>query len=285
MPTAKDAKNAKAERPPAPNKDDIHTSTIDTNPFPLDMTQGMLTRKALPPFNLHRTVRRRSSAEILADLDRIHHGADPASSYLTTPIPIRRPHTPMKSSRSSPPPEDVESDVFKTPEGARAVTELAVFAIDTSPPSSGSKRSVDTDGDVCILNAVGTSLEAAHYRLREEIRATVVQTVHDNFEFERHRLAEEIKRDVLATIEDDIKWLVNDNFDRALALAVGEPEESEVAAVQFVREKLRHMSDGAMVRVFCTQEMLEVLRKLVNTVDMDMKMAAWSLVETDDYWI
>ncbi|WYZ45650.1 hypothetical protein EsH8_VIII_000966 [Colletotrichum jinshuiense] len=276
------AKSCRTERPPAPANDPIpagNEPSASADPFRLDMSQGML-RKALPPFNARRALRPRPSAEILADLDCIDKGPEHVASRPATPALLRRPHTPINRPPSSP----GENDDFKTPPSNRTVTRLRVVELETSPASSGSKRSVDTEGDARMQNGTWTSPEAARFHQREEIRAMVMQSVHDNFEFERSRFADEIRGQLLATIGEDVKWLVHQRFDATLAAVVGESEESEVAMVQLVRDRLRRMSDEARVRVFCTEEMLEVLKRLVSIVDLEIRTEAWNMVEDDDLW-
>ncbi|CCF47858.1 hypothetical protein CH063_16073 [Colletotrichum higginsianum] len=154
----------------------------------------------------------------------------------------------------------------------------------TSGSGSGSKPSLDTEGDVRMRNGVWGSPEAARLRQREEVRAMVTQSVHDNFEFERARFADEIRTQLLATVAEDVRWLVRENFEAALAGALGRPAEGEAVAVQLVRERLGRLSNGALARVFCTPEMLEVLRRMVCAVDLEMRTEAWSLVEADESW-
>ncbi|GKT45903.1 uncharacterized protein ColSpa_06084 [Colletotrichum spaethianum] len=282
------AKKPSMEHPPAPIADlvdtfkqEIPVDITDTNPFSLDMSQGM-PRKALPPFTLSRTpVRPRTSAEMFAELLQVDQTPEHIPSRPVTPTPYRRPQTPVikSSPKSGSPP-------FRTPESNRTITRLRVVEMETSPTSSsGSQRSFDTEGDVRMRNGTWTSPEAARFHQREEIRAMVVQSVHDNFEFERDRFGDGIQGQVLATIAEDVKWLVHDNFEAALARAMGRPEENETVAVQLVRERLGRLSDEARVRVFCTPEMLEMLKRLVSLVDLEIRTEAWSLVEVDDNWI
>ncbi|KAK1957470.1 hypothetical protein LY78DRAFT_539008, partial [Colletotrichum sublineola] len=154
-----------------------------------------------------------------------------------------------------------------------------------SPPSSGtSKRSVDGEGDVRMRDGMWTSPEAARLRLREEVRVLVAQGVHDNFEFERGRFAEEIRGQVLAAVGEEVERLVREGLGAALARALGRGEEEETAAVQMVRERLARMSDEGRMRVFCTGEMLEVLRRVVGLVEAEMRTEGWSLVDADEDW-
>ncbi|KAK1564198.1 uncharacterized protein LY79DRAFT_476749, partial [Colletotrichum navitas] len=155
-----------------------------------------------------------------------------------------------------------------------------------SPPSSGaSKRSVDVEGDVRMRNGAWTSPEAVRMRLREEVRWLVAQGVHDNFEFERGRFAEEVRGQVLAAVGEEVERLVREGLGAALAGALGRGEEEgeeETAAVQMARERLVRMSDEGRARVFCTREMLEVLRRVADLVEVEMRTEGWSLVEADD---
>ncbi|KAK1980421.1 hypothetical protein LZ30DRAFT_546128, partial [Colletotrichum cereale] len=150
--------------------------------------------------------------------------------------------------------------------------------------SGGSKRSIDAEGDVRMRDGAWASPEAARLRLREEVRGLVAQMVHDNFEFERGRLAEEVRGQVLAGVGEEVERLVREGFGAALAGALGRGEDGEEAAVQMVRERLGRMSDGARVQVFCTREMLEVLRRVVELVEVEIRTEGWSLVEADEDW-
>ncbi|KAK1990456.1 hypothetical protein LX36DRAFT_546072, partial [Colletotrichum falcatum] len=160
-----------------------------------------------------------------------------------------------------------------------------------SPPSSSSseasKRSVDGEGDVRMRNGTWASPEAARVRLREEMRVLVAQGVHDNFEFERGRLAEEVRGQVLGAVGEEVERLVREGFGAALAGALGRGEEQgeeETAAVQMVRERLARMSDEGRARVFCTGEMVQVLRRVIVLVEAEMRTEGWSLVEADEDW-
>ncbi|OBR05730.1 hypothetical protein CH63R_09850 [Colletotrichum higginsianum IMI 349063] len=289
-----DAKKATTERPPAPVTDrrpkrEIPADIIDTNPFSLDMSQG-ITRGAMPPFTLGRSpLAPRHPARIAAEpsRDRVNQKPDHVPLRPATPTPYRRPRTPEPHPESPP-------SAFRTPESSsssssrRTVTRLRVVEMETSPATSGSgsgsKPSLDTEGDVRMRNGVWGSPEAARLRQREEVRAMVTQSVHDNFEFERARFADEIRTQLLATVAEDVRWLVRENFEAALAGALGRPAEGEAVAVQLVRERLGRLSNGALARVFCTPEMLEVLRRMVCAVDLEMRTEAWSLVEADESW-
>ncbi|GKT66450.1 hypothetical protein ColTof4_03942 [Colletotrichum tofieldiae] len=283
------AKKPSMERRPAPVpdlvgnvKEEIPADIFDKNLFCPDMSQGM-PRRALPAFTLTRTpLRPRTSAEILAELSRIDQTPEYIPTRPTTPTPNCRSQTPpvVKSS-----PESVGPLEFRTPESNRTVRRLRVIEMETSPASSGSKRSIDTEGDVCMRNGAWTSPEVARFHQREEIRAMVMQSVHDNFEFERGRFADEIREQLLATVGEDVKCLVHEDFEAALARALGRPEEGETVGVQLVRERLERMSDEARMRVFCTPEMLDMLKKLAKLVDLEMRTEAWSLVEADEGWI
>ncbi|KZL86041.1 hypothetical protein CI238_08047 [Colletotrichum incanum] len=275
------------DRRPAPVTDplgnieqEIPTGIIDMNPSSLDMNQGM-PRRALPPFALIRTpLRPRTSAEILAELSEIGQTPENIPMRPTTPTPYRRSQTPVVKSS----PKSVLS-VFKTPESNRTATRLRLVKMETSPASSDSKRSVDTEGDMRMRNGAWTSPEVARFHLREEVQAMVMQSVHNNFEFERGRFADEIREQLLTTIGEDVECLVHENFEAALVRALARPEDGETAAVQLVRERLGRMRDEGRVRVFCTPEMLNMLKRLVNLVDLEMRMEAWSLVEADESWI
>ncbi|WDK23604.1 hypothetical protein CGRA01v4_14896 [Colletotrichum graminicola] len=297
-------KKPSTKRPPAPGADlgrEIPADVIDVDPFFLDMGQGM-PRRALAPFALGRTtLRPRASTEILAELSRTAWSPEHAPSRSATPTSGGRPVTPV-GGIEEPSPQPSPS-AFRTPRSTRTVAHLRVVETETSPASSwpsssscspsppssaASKRSVDAEGDVRMRNGTLTSPEAARMRLREEVRGLVAQGVHDNFEFERGRFAEEVRGQVLAAVGEEVERLVRERFGAALAGALGlrEEGEEETAVVQMVRERLVRMSDEGRARVFCTREMLEVLRRMADLVEVEMRTEGWSLVEADDEdWI
>ncbi|KAK1641452.1 hypothetical protein BDP81DRAFT_418931 [Colletotrichum phormii] len=279
----------KPERPPTPSKPTL----IDTNPFYIDMSRGT-HRKALRPFTTTLTttltplLRPRTSSEILADLqpEQNNPPAEHIPSRPSTPTPSRRPRTPPKSPartspRSSTSTDDPSQDVFQTPERNHSTPVMRIF-IDTSPAASSgtSKRSADVDGDIRMKN---TTPETHHLSLR----ALVTQIVHETFSLERARLADEIRRQVLASLEQHIGQLVRDNFEAALAEALEEPFEvgeregeraREAAVVRVVRERLAGLSCDGLVEVFCNEEVLGVLRRVVGVVEGEVCGLGWDLV-------
>ncbi|OHE99347.1 hypothetical protein CORC01_05388 [Colletotrichum orchidophilum] len=304
-------RKSKSERPLAavrtPNQDILPATIIDTNPFYIDMSQGT-HRKALQPFTLTlQTLRPRSSAEILAEMAQIDHSPTKhVASRPATPTPYRHPHTPVttspvssgrSSSRGSVTAAGADSpdkDVFQTPESHRTVTRVRQFAMKTSPAtassSGSSKRSIETDGDVRMKNGTLTSPELRHLQQQQQqqqraLRALVMEAVHDNFEFERARFAGAIQREVMAAITEEVEVLVRENFEAALARALELPFEEgggvqaeEAAVVRVVRERLRGMSEEGLVRIFCNDEMLEVLRRVVRIVELEVSLQTWDLL-------
>lgn len=117
------------------------------------------------------------------------------------------------------------------------------------------------------------------------ILALVTQTVTETFSLERARLVDEIRRQVLTALERQIGPLVRENFEAALAEALEEPFEEaeggrkrEVAVVRVVRERLRGLSCDGLVEVFCNEEVLGVLRRLVGVVEAEVLMQGWDVV-------
>ncbi|KAF9871941.1 hypothetical protein CkaCkLH20_10573 [Colletotrichum karsti] len=195
------------KRPSSPNSSQPATD----NPF----TSRNHTRnnpQALSTFNIRNFLTRRTSSEILADLSQTRTSPPPSS-----PTPHSPPSTPA----------------FRTPESTPSTRRPET----TTPSSTASKRSLDTDGDVKMRNGVFTTPERLHIQQRHEIRAAV----RDAFEYERARLAEEVKRRVL----DEVEGFVRERVAGVLCAAVGEPAGSEVEEVVAVRERLGRMSDGA----------------------------------------
>ncbi|KXH32507.1 hypothetical protein CSAL01_13229 [Colletotrichum salicis] len=283
----------KPERPPtpskptlrSPNEDILLPSTlIDPNPFYMDMSQGT-HRKALRPFTTTLTplLRPRSSSEILADLQPEQN--NPPTEHI--PTPSRRPRIPKSPARTSPRTSDSSSDPsqdgFQTPERNHTTPVMRTF-MDTSPAvSSGtSKRSVDVDGDIRMKN---TTPETNHHALG----ALVTQIVHETFSLQRARLADEIRHQVLASLEQHIGQLVREHFEAALAEALEEPFEvgegarararaREAAVVRVVRERLAGLSCDGLVEVFCNEEVLGVLKKVVGVVEGEVCGTGWDLV-------
>ncbi|KAI3540792.1 hypothetical protein CSPX01_07956 [Colletotrichum filicis] len=279
--------NPSAERPPAPAH--LPAVLLETNPFYIDMSQGT-HRKALPPFTSTLTrgkkssLRPRSSAEIFAELqaEQNNRPAEHVASRPSTPTPCRRPRTPKtppprsSSSSSSSPSQD-----FKTPESNHSTPRKRIIL--PQPPavtSSGSShRSIDMDGDIHMKNTTPETHPHA------ALRALVTQTVTETFSLERARLADEIRRQVLTSLEAGIGPLVRENFEAALAEALEEPFEGgeggrkrEVAVVRVVRERLRGLSCDGLVEVFCNEEVLGVLRRLVGVVEAEVLMQGWDVV-------
>ncbi|KAL0938047.1 uncharacterized protein CTRU02_207778 [Colletotrichum truncatum] len=261
------AKNPTAEPPPLPYSfNDLNPSSRIETPAPQPEVDTFLVtgrgtdsalRAALPAFNARQFLSRCSSAEILAEPRQT-----PASPAPTTP--------PFRSPSSSP--------ARNTPDSGRGVTKIRVVELETTPSSSRSKGSVDTEGDIKMLNAAFSSPDFRRMQFMGDIRAMVTQSVHDNFEFERGRFADEVKNQLLATLGDEIEWLVGQMVDCAVVAALEDPLEGELDAVRAVRERLRRMSDEARVRVFCTAEMLEMLRRLVGFVDLELRTEGWTLL-------
>ncbi|KXH43602.1 hypothetical protein CNYM01_02741 [Colletotrichum nymphaeae SA-01] len=275
--------NPNPERPPAPAH--LPAALAETNPFYIDMSQGT-HRKALPPFTstlTRRNTRPRTSAEILAELqvDRDNRPAEHVASRPSTPTPSRAPRTPKtpsprSSSSSSSPFQD-----FKTPESnhiaPRTRTILPPTPAVTS--SASSHRSIDMDGDIRMKNTTPETHPHA------ALRALVTQTVTETFSLERARLVDEIRRQVLASLEAGIGPLVRENFESALAEALEKPFEEaeggrkrEVAVVRVVRERLRGLSCDGLVEVFCNEEVLGLLRRLVGVVEAEVLMQGWDVV-------
>ncbi|KAK0370722.1 hypothetical protein CLIM01_11929 [Colletotrichum limetticola] len=279
--------NPNPEHPPAP----AHLPAVlsETNPFYIDMSQGT-HRKALPPFTSTLTrgkkpsLRPRSSAEIFAELraEQNNRPAEHVASRPSTPTPCRRPRTPKTPSpRSSSSSSSSPSQNFKTPESNHNTPRKRIILPQTPAlTSSGSShRSIDMDGDIHMKN---TTPETHPHAV---LRALVTQTVTETFSLERARLVDEIRRQVLAALERQIGPLVRENFEAALAEALEEPFEGgegerkrEVAVVRVVRERLRGLSCDGLVEVFCNEEVLGVLRRLVGVVEAEVLMQGWDVV-------
>lgn len=124
-----------------------------------------------------------------------------------------------------------------------------------------------------------------HPHQQHALRALVTQTVRDTFSLERARLADEIRQKVLVSLEAGSGPLVRENFEAALAEALEEPFEEgegqrkrEVAVVRVVRERLRGLSCDGLMEVFCNEEVLGVLRRVVGVVEAEVLMQGWDVV-------
>lgn len=260
---------------------DLIPSSRPEDPFTSPTTTTTTSRHpVLPAFDLRSFLARRTSSEILADLDPASRlGARPS-----TPSPTRPREPPIPRSHPSTPD-------FLTPESTADHTfRIRLVELEASPSSSRSRRSVDTEGDVKMLNGTFTTPERRQMRETQErdevLRRIVTRSVHDNFEFERPRLVDEVARRVLVSLGDQVEWSVRERVDRVLCAAAGEPPAAaagdELEQVVAVREQLKRMSDEARVRVFCTEEMVGVLRRLVEVVDLEMRMEEpWTFVGGD----
>ncbi|KAK1730010.1 hypothetical protein CaCOL14_013044 [Colletotrichum acutatum] len=273
-----------------PDQATLPATITETNPFYIDMSQGT-HRKALSPFasTLTRrkkpTLRPRSSAEILAELqvEQNNRPAEHVASRPSTPTPSRPPRIPKtpsprspRSSSSSP------SQNFITPESNHNTPHKRTILPPTPAvtSSTSSHRSIDVDGDIHMKNTTPETHPQQH-----ALRALVTQVFHDTFSLERTRLIDEIRRQVLTALERQIGPLVRENFEAALAEALEEPFEEgeggrkrEVAIVRVVRERLRGLSCNELVEVFCNEEVLGVLRRLVGVVEAEVLMQSWDVV-------
>ncbi|KXH26151.1 hypothetical protein CSIM01_11421 [Colletotrichum simmondsii] len=275
--------NPNSERPPAP----AHLPAVltETNPFYIDMSQGT-HRKALPPFTsilTCRSTRPRTSAEILAELqaEQNNRPAEHVASRPSTPTPCRRPRTPKTPSPRSSSSSSSPSQDFKTPESSRNTPRTRIILPPTPAvtSSTSSHRSIDMDGDIHMKNTTPETHPHA------ALRALVTQTVNETFSLERARLVDEIRRQVLTALERQIGPLVRENFEAALAEALEEPFEEgeggrkrEGAVVRVVRERLRGLSCDELVEVFCNEEVLGVLKRLVGVVEAEVLMQGWDVV-------
>ncbi|KAF6802810.1 hypothetical protein CSOJ01_11332 [Colletotrichum sojae] len=260
-----------ADHDPAPASP---VAIIDLGPFP-DERVGM--RRVLHALHIRGTRPRTSSETLTGSEEPV--GAPRTPPRPATPAPASRPSS---SSSASP-------TGYRTPESERTATRLHVVEVETSSPSSSprsrrSVRSVDTEGDARMINAAFSGAELARLQMREDIQAAVRQGAHDNFEFERGRLAAEVTAQVLATIGEGAERAVRERIDHALRSAVGAPVEGETDAIIAVRERLARMSDEARVKVFCTEEMLVLLRRVVALVDLELRTQSWTMVGNPDQW-
>ncbi|KAK2757753.1 hypothetical protein CKAH01_17000 [Colletotrichum kahawae] len=219
---------------------------------------------SLPPFSFLNLplLPRRTSSDIIAKAN-------------SQPSP---PKTPPSQRTSQTPPRSTPD--YKTPDPSSPKTPSP--STRRGPPSTASKRSQDTEGDIKMRNGTYTSPDRRYLQTLQAANTLQVQiqaAVHDNFEFERERFIEDVRREVLDSLADEVAGRV----DAAVVAAAGEPEGSELDAVVAVRERLRRMGEEGLARVFCTQEMLAVLRKVVGIVEgeLGVGVAGWTLVGSD----
>ncbi|KAF5489481.1 hypothetical protein CGCS363_v012658 [Colletotrichum siamense] len=242
------------------------TSRLLEDPF-TNITQ------TLPPFNFLNLplLPCRTSFEIIAEPD-------------SQPSP---PRTPPSQRTSQTPPRSTPD--YKTPNPSSPKTPSPSARRDAhsnasrrTPSSTASKRSLDTEGDVKMRNGAYTSPDRRYLQSLQAantLQSQIQAAVHDNFDFERARFVEDVRGAVLDSLADEVA----ERVDVAIVAAAGEPEGSELDAVVAVRERLRRMSVEGLVRVFCTQEMLGVLRKVVGVVEgeLGVGVAGWTLVGSD----
>ncbi|KAH0431469.1 hypothetical protein CcaCcLH18_07085 [Colletotrichum camelliae] len=251
--------------PPAKSSNKA-TSRLPEDPF-TNITH------TLPPFSFLNLplLPRRTSSDIIAE-------ANSQPSPPKTPPSQRTSETPP---RSTPDYKTPEPSSPKTPSPSTRRNPIS-NASKRTPSSTASKRSLDTEGDVKMRNGTYTSSDRRDLQTLQAANTLQVQiqaAVHDNFEFERERFIEDVRAAVLDSLADEVAGQV----DAAVVAAVREPEGSELDAVVAVRERLRRMGEEGLVRLFCTQEMLGVLRKVVGIVEgeLGVGVAGWTLVGSD----
>ncbi|KAF5512513.1 hypothetical protein CGCA056_v012612 [Colletotrichum aenigma] len=250
---------------PSPKSTPKPTSCLPEDPF-TNITQ------TLPPFNfLNLPLLPRRTFKIIAEPDSQPSLPRTPPSQQTSQTPPRSTPYYKTSNPSSP----------KTPSPS-ARRDPHSNASKRTPSSTASKRSLDTEGDVKMRNGAYTSPDRRYLQSLQAantLQSQIQAAVHDNFEFERARFVEDVRGAVLDSLADEVA----ERVDVAIVAAAGEPEGSEFDAVVAVRERLRKMGEEGLVRVFCTQEMLGVLRKVIGVVEgeLGVGVAGWTLVASD----